>query len=139
MGVALMLRHPKVASVSCKRCTKVWLDEDWEPVMRGGVEQARPSGMPPPCNKCPKVPPAIRNNPNREATPSDAVCMTEDSFKAFMYYMEVKAGAKMHDDPYTRMVCALIRNVEDQVEREQNERMDTLPIALALMRNQNVR
>lgn len=134
MGVALMMRHPKVSAISCKRCQDVWHDEDWKPVRRGGKELPRPPGVNPPCNKCPKVPSAIRHDTSIEAGPQHAVEMSNKAFQAYMYYLEVKAGASMHNDPYTRLLCALIKNVEDEVEREQYEKMDTTPLTLSLLR-----
>lgn len=107
------------------------MDDDWQPVTRAGKELPRYEETP--CIRCPKIPPEIRKDPTKKPGPEHAVHLNEKCHQAYMYYLEVKAGATMHNDPFTRRICALIRNVEDQVEREQYERMDSLPIALALM------
>jgi len=128
-----MLRHPKLAATSCKRCQEVLLDDDCDPVTRGGQEMPRPASTPPNCRKCPKIPLSIRNNPNEECGPKQSVELTAKNHMAYMYYQEVKAGAPMADDPMTRKLCSYIRMVEDRVASDKADAVELIPIVLSML------
>lgn len=129
-GVSLMMRHPKVAATSCERCQAVQLDEDFDPVMRGGVEL--PRVVPPNCRVCPKIALEVRNNKEGECGPKDAANLTDKNYAAYMYYMEIKAGAKMADDPMTRRLCALIRIIEDRITSESSDGATATAMSLVM-------
>lgn len=127
-----MLRHPKVTAVSCERCVAVLHDADWEPVTRGGMEMARPSSIPPNCRGCPKIPDTLKLNKDKLPGPKNAVVLSDKNYQAYLYYLEVKSGAPMHNDPMTRRICSCIRMVEDQIEAERDSRKDITPLVMAL-------
>jgi len=95
------------------RDTKTWIREerrgfgpDGEP---GPVP--RPPGSALPCATCAKSGPKDgRPRPDKE--------LSTKNWQALLYYMEIKAGAPMPDDAIVKRNCALIRWVEDSLERQ---------------------
>lgn len=92
----------------------------------------RPATVPPNCRGCPKIPLSVRNG-NGDCGPEQAVQLSKKNHAAYMYYMEVQAGATMSEDPMTRRICACIRRVETSVANEKSERSDMVPLILSLL------
>lgn len=122
IGVSLLLRHPDVAALTCTDCQKYVISADWKITERAGEKSPRPVNVPPPCMRCPKLSSKDRRDDPR---PENAVELSSKNWKAYLLYLEVKAGAKMPDDPMTRRNCAMIKMVEDDFMRD---RTDVTPL-----------
>lgn len=121
-GVRLWLSNPEVASLSCDKCKKYWIEGGgnygWEPRKYNGLEMLRPEDSITPCRKCPKLSAHHRENDPR---PENATELTPEAFKAWMLYNRTKAGMPMPDDALVRHYCGVIRMIEDRFERDQSE------------------
>lgn len=122
IGVSLLLRHPDVAALSCADCQKYIITADWKIDERAGKKLLRPANVGPPCMRCPKLSAKDRRDDPR---PENAIELSSKNWKAYLHYLEVKAGAEMPNDPMTRRNCAMIKMVEDDFERD---RTDVTPL-----------
>jgi hypothetical protein len=100
-----MLEHPKVASRTCRDCQtyRYTADGDVE-IGRNSLPVLRMPGDPTPCDTCP------RKSPTRE----EETTLTERNWKAYAWYLEVRAmyGAGLvgaqRTDPLARRVLRTI-------------------------------
>lgn len=132
-GISLLLRYPGIAGVSCKRCCEIlgdFINGEWVPSTRAGVEVPRPKGSKPPCWKCPKL--SLEDQKRKDAGPALAVELSERNWRAWCYYQEIQAGASMAEDPVTRRVCGLLRMVEKSMERQMSRQSEELLRLMAL-------
>lgn len=131
-GVSLLLRYPGVAAVSCRRCQDVlgdFVDGEWVPSRRAGVEIPRPKGSKTPCWKCPKLSEEDQKN---DPVPAKAVELSSNNWRAWLYYQEVQAGATMAEDPMTRRLCGLLRMVEQGYQRQTSRQAEGFLRRMAL-------
>jgi hypothetical protein len=93
----------------------------------------RPPGTPTPCHMCPKVP---RGAVPRgvQARPEHAIELSRRNAQAYWHYLECKATGRFPDDPIVRRNAALIRLVEEEVERERGDPRGLLPVLVSLLR-----
>ncbi len=101
--------------------------DNWQKAGPPGRPMPRPAGTPTPCWRCPKT----ASLPPDQRTPANAVNLSLKNWRAYRYYLEIKAGAPMPDDRLVRRNCALFRWAEDQVERAHS---DVGGLASVLMR-----
>lgn len=114
--------HPALAALPCEVC-KQYTHKD-------GVIERRRSGKPierhgkPPCDTCPKIPPGA------EPRPENAETLTEQNWTAYRHWQHCDAvnwqGVEEAADGTVRRNAAVIREVREQVKREQELRWMTL-------------
>jgi hypothetical protein len=96
---------------------------DWKVLRKplndpNGEPQSRPKGMKPPCDQCPKVPLPLAEG--QVACPELAVELSERNAGCYRHYRECRAvnwNVPEANDPLVRKHAAVIRGVEDAVER----------------------
>lgn len=89
----------------CDDCKQWMYDDDWKRCTRLGVDLPRSAGTPTPCWKCPKGPVPYEKE------------LSLKNWTAYDLYLQCKAGKPIPDDPIVHQNHALIRWVEDNVER----------------------
>jgi hypothetical protein len=112
-GVRLLLTAPAVAWRSCEHCQRYVYDEasgrPYENPPRSGRLVVRPNGTHPPCRiagvGCPK------------GTPENQRALSAANRAAWRHYRECRATGLFPDDPLVRRNAAIIRDVEDAIER----------------------
>lgn len=108
----MLLTAPQVAGRDCDHCKKYQYEEngpqagtvktlDGKPLLRRG---------PPPCGQpqgCPK------------GTPEQPKTLNPRNWTAYNAYLQWKAVGRFPDDPIVLRNAAIIRHVEDEVERQE--------------------
>lgn len=113
----LILLHPEVSNRDCGHCA-VWLydNETGEIIQRGGQPVKRGNALTP-CRLrgigCPK------------GTPENQKSLSSKNQRAYHHYRQCKAVGQFPDDSLVREHAAVIRMVEDSVERQHQE-MNTI-------------
>lgn len=131
----LLLAHPEVSGRSCADCRQ-WCYQDSAERLSGkkmllanGQPMPRVVADSMPCRICPKIPrssvPA-----GQQPGPHHAVELTPQNLQAYWHYLECKAVGCFPADPIVRRNAALIRLVEDDLDRE---RGDVMPLFLGLL------
>jgi hypothetical protein len=127
--VRLLLLHPKVAHRDCAQCCEWLFDEktgcidttqDGKPLRRpktGVLSQ-------PPCRQ--------KNGSCPKGTPENSRALTPHNEKAYRHYLRCKALGNFPDDAIVHLHAGLIREVEEQVERANQEKLFAL-LEAALM------
>lgn len=112
---------------SCADCRR-WLyrDDDETPaeyrgtvLTRAGKPLPRPAAVPPPCFKCEKVPPDVRQRKQEageEVTPADAVEPDAAARRVVEHFLECDAVRHFPDDPVVRRHAVLVRPVAAAAE-----------------------
>jgi hypothetical protein len=109
--VQLVLLHPSVAFRDCGHCLKYLYDED-----TGKVEQKRDGSGPRERDKsCP--PPCQTRDGCKKGTPEKPKSLTPQNWQAYEHYQECKAVGSFPADAVVKRNAAIIRSVEDGVER----------------------
>lgn len=117
MGLAVAIDHPGLPTcIDCQ--TWVYDTKSWKKETRGGQPIDRPPGTPTPCHSCPKS--IDKKTPNPDAE------LSAKNWRAYQFYLQVKAGAPMPDDSLSRYLCGLVRWVEDQAQRARDLELRTL-------------
>lgn len=83
-----------------------------------GEPQLRPKGMKPPCAECPKI--SLPLAEGQTPCPELAVELSEANARCYRHYRECRAvnwNVPEANDPLVRKHAAVIRGVEDAVER----------------------
>lgn len=93
-------------------------DGTFQPDRRTSLPMQRPKGVPTPCGSCEKVPAFARQAARgwRELRKL-AVDMTPANRAAWRFYRECRAVNQFPADPLVRWYSAVIRDVEDAIER----------------------
>jgi hypothetical protein len=84
--------------------------DKWTLVKRRGQPVPRRESVPTPCYKCPKIPAGA------EPRPENAVELSARNAKAYMLYLETKAGRPVPDDPILWRNNGLLRQLEDAIQ-----------------------
>lgn len=114
MGVLLLKRHPEVATRDCRLCQKWIFDEETglRTLDRDGKPEPRFFACPPPCQTdrgCPK------------GTPEKSRSLNKRNEQCYQHYCECRAVGQFPDEPVVRRNAAIIREVEDRVDRLQQQ------------------
>jgi hypothetical protein len=128
-GVRLSWTAPQVAFRNCEHCQMYVYDEStgraYENPPRSGRLVVRPPGTAPPCRipgvGCPK------------GTPENPRGLNEANRAAWRFDRECRAVGHFPDDPLVRRNAALIRQVEEELERR--ERLEFRRAVLARLSN----
>lgn len=110
----LLILHPEVAARNCQDCQRyVYNEKTGQRQEFRGEPMKRPKGTFPPCGygpeKCPKGSPAA----GRE--------LTEKNWQAWMHYQECNAVSQFPDDSIVRRNAAVIRDVLDSIDRQEQQ------------------
>lgn len=107
--------HPNVAARSCSDCV-AWMYDDRGGqfgkliTRRDGSKIPRGKGATP-CRFCPKIPAGA------EPRPENAIEMDEQGHQTVAFYRECRAVGEFPGDAIVRRNAAIIRDVEDLVEK----------------------
>ena len=114
----LLLLHPEVAFRDCQDCVRHVYQPNGERLTRFGLPVVRPAGQKPPCNACPKI--------AREEFPApwNAGDLSHKNQRAYRHYLECKAVCRWPDDGIVRRNAALIRQVEEAVTEQRQDRRE---------------
>ncbi|AWM35908.1 hypothetical protein GobsT_63590 [Gemmata obscuriglobus] len=127
----MLLLHPEIAARSCDDCAR-HLYHDRGPgqfghrVERGGRPVARPRGVKPPCQWCPKV------APGDEPVPASAQDLSEKNRAAYLHFLECDAVGAFPPDPIVRRNAAIIRGARAAAERAERARHGLLTLGSLL-------
>lgn len=118
--------HPELPT--CGECQKWVYDptKGWKQSERGGKPVRRESGSPTPCGLCPKIPRGERPHP------AHAVELSDDNYRAWLHYQRCKAVGRFPADAMVERNAGIIRTIEEQVARDQQERY-TQTVVAAMM------
>lgn len=122
----LLLLHPKWAARTCKSCmTHIYGLEDGE-LRRwpDGTPKRRPLNTVLPCGGCPKIPKGA------EPSPRNAQELNDRLWLAYQHYRRCRAVNRWPEDPIIERNAEIIREVEDDVAKQQENEM----LALLLTR-----
>lgn len=118
----LELFHPQVARRDCRHCQLYQYNEETGQVEKWrGAPLRRVSGQPPPCRTpkgCPKGSPEA----GRE--------LSKRNEQAYDHYLRCRATALFPDDPLVARNAAIIRSVEDALERRNADELRVLLSAM---------
>jgi len=108
LGVLLLMQHPDIAQRDCEECRQFVFDErtNKKQYYHGNAVR-RPPGSVPSChfNRCPK---GHYDSPNS---------LRHHNYLAYVHYLECKAIGQFPNDPVVRRNAAIIRMVEESVEK----------------------
>lgn len=117
--------HPEVAFRDCEVCQKYVFDGlgNIETNSATGEPVKRPKGVFPPCRYDPKACP--------KGSPEQCRGINDQNLQAYQHYRECRAVGQFPDDPIVRENAAIIRGIEDQVQKldQQKLLLDVLKIA----------
>lgn len=117
----LWLLHPKWAGRSCRDCVQfIYSDEGELRRWPDGSPKKRPRGTVLPCAGCPKIPHGIDPSPRNASELDDRLWLT------YQFYRECRAVTDWPKDPIVRWAAKIIRDVEDEAEKSQENDMLTL-------------
>lgn len=96
---------------SCDDCRRWVYNDEWKRSERAGIPTRRRENNPPPCYRCPKIP------PGEEPTWANAAELKGDLRRAWLHYLECRATGRFPDDPLVGLHARVIRGVYDAVDQ----------------------
>jgi len=122
--------HPAVATRDCADCLVHLYDETTGEVVMGRDKVAprkRDRSCPAPCRKDP-----LKGCP--KGTAENPISLTPQNERAVIHYRECAAVGTFPDDPIVRRNAAIIRSIEQAVERSRQSELSEIITLLALRR-----
>lgn len=127
----LLALHPKVATRDCQHCLKFFYDESTGKTLPS--RKPGPNGEEVPRERNENEPPPCRNPRDPEGcpkgTPENQKSLNPQNQEVWEHYQRCKAVGRFPEDAIVENNASLIRQIEDQVARlQQNEFLSQLII-----------